>query len=318
MKAGLVYSPDYDFSLYGLERLHPFDGHKFSRAWTLICKELGPQLERYWIEPGEPVSDDELLRVHCREYLASLASPIVVARALELSAIQLMPRWIIQHRLLRPMRLAVAGTIAAMRHVLTGEGVFAMNIGGGFHHAFRDHGEGFCLYADVAAAIAVARASGALAETDPIAIVDLDAHRGNGVWALCGADPAIHVLDAYNFQIYPGLFPGAIEDFPFQIPIKSLTSDGSYLDMVREELPRFLASMPRPRLAIYNAGTDIVAGDPLGRLAVSPEGVAARDRFVVNTLAKHAISTVIVTSGGYTNDSHELISQLALALMNMR
>jgi len=106
-----------------------------------------------------------------------------------------------------------------------------------------------------------------------------------------------------------------MEDFPFQIPVKALTSDGPYLDMVRKELPRFLASMPRPRLAIYNAGTDIVAGHPLGRLAVSPDGVAARGQFVVKTLAKQGIAAVIVTSGGYAHDSHKLISQLALALI---
>jgi len=190
-----------------------------------------------------------------------------------------------------------------------------MNIGGGFHHAFADHGEGFCLFADAAIAIAAARSSGALAAGDPVAIIDLDAHRGNGVWEICGRDPAVRVMDVYNFQTYPGLFPGAVEDFPFQIPLKAGTSDAAYLDTVRQELPRFLDGLPRPRLAIYNAGTDVLAGDPIGGLAVSPEGVVKRDRLVLAPLAERQIPTVIVTSGGYTRRSHELVAELAVALV---
>ena len=315
MKPILVYAPGYDLALPGFDQLHPFDGRKYSRAWTVIRERLGPELERYWEEPREPASDADLLRVHTKEHLASLASSSVVAEALEIWAVKLVPRGIIQRRLLHPMRLAVAGTILAARRAIEGDGAMVMNVGGGFHHAFRDHGEGFCLYADVAVAIAVARAGGALAERDPIAIIDLDAHRGNGVWEICGGDPAVRVLDVYNFQTYPGLFPGAAEDFPFQIPLKAGTADAPYLDTVREELPRFLASMPTPRLAIYNAGTDILVGDPIGRLAVSPAGVAVRDRLVVDALAERRIPTVIVTSGGYTRRSHELVAQLALAVV---
>jgi histone deacetylase 11 len=142
----------------------------------------------------------------------------------------------------------VAGTILATRRALQpdGGGAVAMNVGGGFHHAFRDHGEGFCLYADVAVAVAAARATGALGEGDPIAIIDLDAHRGNGVWSILGSDAAVSVLDVYNFQTYPGLFDGASEDFPFLIPIKAGTADAAYLDLVRHELPHFLGRSPGP------------------------------------------------------------------------
>lgn len=315
MKPLLVYAPGYDLSLPGFNWLHPFDGRKFSRAWSILRARLGGALDRHWEEPGAPAGDADLMRVHTGQYLASLASPAVVAKALEIWALKFLPRGIIERRLLRPMRLAVAGTILATRRALENDGAIAMNVGGGFHHAFPDHGEGFCLYADVAVAIAAARASGALGERDPIAVIDLDAHRGNGVWEICGRDPAIRVLDVYNFQTYPGLFPGAVEDFPFQVPLKAGTSDAAYLDTVREELPRFLASMPRPRLAIYNAGTDVVAGDPIGRLAVSAEGVAQRDRLVLDALAERQIPSVIVTSGGYSPRSHQLVAELALALV---
>jgi histone deacetylase 11 len=315
VKPILVYSPGYDISLFGLDRLHPFDGRKFGRAWALVRERLGAKLERVWEQPSEPVSIDELLTVHTDAYLESLSSPGVVAKALEIAALRFLPSALVRRRLLEPMRLATAGTLRATMRALEGEGAMAMNMGGGFHHAFGDHGEGFCIYADVALAIAAARASGALGESDPIAIIDLDAHRGNGVWSLCGADPAISILDLYNFQVYPGLFEGSPDDFPFQVPIKAMTNGDDYLAILNEELAGFFANMPRPRLAIYNAGTDILAGDPVGRLSVPAEQVAARDRLIVRTLAEKGIPTVVVTSGGYTPTSHRLIARLALEIV---
>ncbi len=310
MKPLLVYSPGYDIALPGLDWLHPFDGRKYSRAWSRLHASTRGACERIWERPAQPVEDAELLRVHDRAYLQSLASPKVVARALEVKPLAWLPRSLIERRILRPMRLACAGTLLAARRALR-DGAVAMNVGGGFHHAFRDHGEGFCLYADVAAAIAAARAEGLLSASDPVAIIDLDAHRGNGVWDLCGRDPAVHVLDLYNFQVYPGLLPGSVDEFPFQVPLKAQSGDDVYLATLREELPRFLASMPAPRLAIYNAGTDVLEGDPVGRLRVSAEGVDTRDRLVLEALAGRGIPTVIVTSGGYTAKSHELVARLA-------
>jgi histone deacetylase 11 len=315
VKPVLVYSPGYDISLFGLDRLHPFDGRKFSRAWSLVRDRLGVDVERVWERPAAPVEDEVLLGIHTPAYLASLSSPAVVARALEVGALKFLPNAVVRRRLLDPMRLAVAGTVLATKRALEGDGAMAMNVGGGFHHAFRDHGEGFCIYADVAAAIAAARASGALAVSDPIAIIDLDAHRGNGVWSICGADPAISILDLYNFQIYPGLFDGSPDDFPFQVPIKAMTDGDTYLRILNEELPRFFDAMPKPRLAFYNAGTDILAGDPVGRMAVSAEQVAARDRLIVRSMAERGIPTVVVTSGGYTRQSHRLIARLAIDIV---
>ena len=318
MNAALVYSPDYDISLPGLDWLHPFDGRKFSRAWARLSELSHRACEQALLRPQAPIGTEDLLRVHSRDYLDSLSSSSVVAKALEVGPLAWLPSSMVQRRILGPMRMACAGTLLAMRHALQQQAV-AMNLGGGFHHAFRDHGEGFCLYADVAAALATVRAEGLLPPHDPVAIVDLDAHRGNGVWDLCGSDPSVHVLDLYNAQVYPGLFPGSIEEFPFQIPLKARTSDDAYLATLREELPSFLASMPRkPALAIYNAGTDVLAGDPVGRLAVSEEGVVARDAMVLDTLSSQGIPTVIVTSGGYSSKSHELIAQLAHRVMQLQ
>lgn len=314
MTTRLVFSPDYDLTLYGLERLHPFDGRKYGRAWSRISQALGSALAERWDEPASPVALDRLRLVHTEAYLSTLAtSPAAIAGALEMPFLRFLPHSILERRLLTPMRSATQGTILAMGHALAG--ATAMNIGGGYHHAFPDHGEGFCLYADVPVAIAHHREVGLLGPSDPVLIVDLDAHRGNGFFAALQDDPAVHILDLYNAQRYPGLFEGDGQRFPFQVPMRAGLGDDAYLETLDDELPQFLESVAAPRMAIYNAGTDIVAGDRLGGLSVSYAGVAERDRKVVGALAERGIPTVIVTSGGYSAASHRLIADLAIHLV---
>jgi len=309
-----VYSPRYDISMPGARWLHRFDARKYGRAWATIGARLGSTAEKLRIEPLAPVTNEVLEHVHTAEYLDSLSRSAVVARALEVGPARWVPNHWLQQWVLGPMRFATAGTVLAMRYALEERGV-VMNIGGGYHHAFRDHGEGFCLFADVAAGIAQHRAEGRLAAQDRIAVIDLDAHRGNGFAQIHEHDHAIHIYDLYNFQVYPGLLPDWDPDrTPYSIPIRSGSRDEEYLEELSESLPRFLESVGEIRLAVYNAGTDIVSGDPLGRLNVSPEGVRARDRFVLDLLARRRTPTVIVTSGGYTDLSHALIADLGIHL----
>lgn len=313
MKVQFVFSPGYDLSMMGLERLHPFDAHKYGRAWALVKKELGAALGPLSVEPWEPASDELLMLVHTRAYLDSLRSSGTVARALELWPLKFVPNSLIQSGALKPMRLAVQGTVLAAELAL--QGAMVMNFGGVFHHAFRDRGEGFCIYADMAIAIAAQRAAGRLGPEDPILVIDLDAHRGNGFEDIVASDPSVHVFDVYNSQAYPGLLPDWDPDEkPFMIPVLPNSGDDTYRKILAEDLPKFLESAGQAKLAFYNAGTDIVAGDPIGRLNVSPEGVAARDRVVLDALAARGIPIVTVTSGGYTSASHKLIAEMALYL----
>ena len=314
MTPRLVFSPKYDLTLYGLERLHPFDGRKYSRAWGRISGALGEKAAALLEAPQAQVTDDRLLLVHTQAYLDTLdSSTEAIAQALELPFLRLLPHSVLKSRVLAPMRLATQGTIQAMGHALGG--TTTMNIGGGYHHAFPDHGEGFCLYADVPVALAHHRQAGAIAADEPVLLIDLDAHRGNGFFAAFENDPAVHILDLYNAQRYPGFFDGDEDRHPYQVPLKAGRTDGDYRAALDRELPEFLESVPGPRLAIYNAGTDIIAGDRLGGHEVSYDGVAARDRLIVDTLARRNIPTVIVTSGGYSDASHRLIADLAIHLI---
>lgn len=309
MNTFLVYSPQYDLGMPGLSWLHPFDGSKYSHAWSRLQRTFGAALEALCIDPGGEVDASDVLAVHSESYIDSLGTPSVVAGALEIPAARLLPSFLLDRAILRPMRLATQGTIIAVQRALEGCAVF--NLGGGYHHAFRDHGEGFCIYADAAIALTRARRSGWLGAADDVLVIDLDAHRGNGMEDIFRNDPHVHFFDMYNFQIYPGYVDSENE---YLIPVPSGSNGKFYLDRLRTELPQFLESVAKPALAIYNAGTDILAGDPLGGFNVTAAEVRQRDQYVLEAFTRRGVPTVMLTSGGYTKGSADLIADAATYL----
>ena len=309
MDVKFIYSSEYDLIPTGLEFLHPFDGKKFSRAWELLFASEEFDAEAHWVKPEVAASDDYLANIHTPEYLQSLKKSSVIAQIIEIGLVRFIPNSLLQSQIIKPMRLACEGTRLATEYAL--KGALAMNVGGGFHHAFTDHGEGFCVFADAALAIDYVRKSGLLKSDDTIVMIDLDAHRGNGFQAIFAKDPAVRIFDMFNFQVYPGMFEGDMDQYPFMIPLKAHSSDEVYLGVLKEELPGFLAMDEPPKLAFYNAGSDILASDPLGNLGVSYDGVIERDKYVIESLVSRGIPTVIMTSGGYTKQSYQLIAALA-------
>ncbi|VAW79088.1 hypothetical protein MNBD_GAMMA12-377 [hydrothermal vent metagenome] len=301
----IVYSPDYDIRFAGMEKFHPFDSRKYSRAWEVLRKKFGSALEQNRIIPKTPISDESLLKVHSKAYLKSLGKSRTIARALELPILRFIPAKLLSRWVLDPMRLAVAGTVIAARKALQ-NGV-AVNLAGGYHHATADRGQGFCLFADVGVAVAELRASSHLQSDDQVMIIDLDAHQGNGNEHVFRQDPNMHILDMYNKDVYPNDVL-ARERIDMDIPVVSGINEDIYLSILRDKLPRFLASVKDPKLIFYIAGTDILAKDPLGSMNVSAKGVLERDMMVFNALVDAAIPFVMVTSGGYTSASYRLIA----------
>jgi histone deacetylase 11 len=300
----LVYSPGYDIRWLGLEKLHPFDSCKYSRTWQVLCDRFGDGLHSATITPT--AASVELLKtIHTPEYLQQLTHSRHVAGALELASLAWIPNGILDRHVLQPMRLATMGTVIAAKAAL--EHGIGINLSGGYHHASRDRGSGFCVYSDIAISIASLRQSGQLTPTDSIAIIDLDAHQGNGLARIFERDSSIHILDMYNRDIYPQ-DALAIARIDRNLPLGSGTRDAEYLDKLQQYLPAFLQQI-RPKIAFYNAGTDIYEHDPLGRLKISAEGVLARDRFVFQTLVTAEIPVVMVLSGGYTTESYQLVAR---------
>lgn len=296
----LIYSPRVNLGFKGWQRLHPFDLRKYERAMGLLKGWGCVPADR--IDEPRPVTDDELLAVHTPEYLERLRDSAYVAAAVEVPQLGTLPRVIVERYLLRPMKWATGGTVLAARLAL--EHGIAINLGGGFHHASRDRAEGFCIYCDIALAIETLRLEGL---NGTILYIDLDAHQGNGVERVYLNDKTVAILDAYNAEIYPG-DEEAKRAIRWDVPLAAGTRGPEYLDKVRHHLDWALHEV-KPVLAIYNAGTDIASGDPVGWLDVSHDDVLARDRMVFDALTERAIPWCMVTSGGYTEASHRLIAE---------
>jgi histone deacetylase 11 len=244
--------------------------------------------------------------VHSVDYLASLAKSAVVAQGLEMPFLKWIPNGVLRSKLLEPMRWATQGTIDAALWAL--ENGCAINFSGGYHHAHADHGEGFCLYADVPVAIAHLRASGKLSGTDKVIVIDLDAHRGNGWETICENDYAVQFFDVYNKRAYPGPHTPS-KRFEALHGVPSMMGGEEYLYLLREHLTAFLDQHRHSRLVFYNAGTDILVDDPIGRFDVPADQVVERDRFVIDELDKRGMKWVMLPSGGYTQHSHELMQR---------
>lgn len=311
----IVYSPRYNISFFGLERLHPFDSRKYARAWNLLKQRFGSSLAKYNAAVDRPVSDEELLLVHTREYLDSLRSPASLAAALEMPVLGMLPAGVTAWRVLQPMRWAVRGSVIAAKAAL--ESGAAVNLSGGYHHAKPDRGEGFCIFSDIALIVHQLRRENLLRMNDTVAYVDLDAHQGNGVCHQFRADKQLYIFDMYNKSIYPASDIEARRRIDANFPLPHECSGTEYLAILRQNLPGFLDSLahPRPRLAIYNAGTDVFAGDQLGGLSLSANDVLQRDLFVVNEFRRREIPFVMLLSGGYSQESYRLVANTVTRLI---
>lgn len=303
----VIYSPEYDFHLFGLERLHPFDGRKFSKAWQEAYRQIGEPLRRQTIRPTQPLAARDLLAVHSAAYLAQLQSARYIAEVLEFPILRSLPMGVIESRLLWPMRLAARGTLLAARAALGGDGL-AFNLGGGYHHASADRGEGFCCFADISLAVALLRQTGELVTgQDTVMIIDLDAHQGNGHERLAVGDKDIYIFDMYNRAIYPQ-DQFARQRIDYDVGLPAGTDETIYLQQLKKHLPIALSAAGQPRLAFYIAGTDIYENDQLGGLGVSAEGIRARDRFVLATLVAAEVPVAVLTGGGYSGESYQHIA----------
>lgn len=299
-KVPIIFSKHYDITLLGLQRLHPFDSEKYGRVYQYLVNKVGIDTNRFHVP--EIVSEKDLLSVHTKEYLSSLNKSINIARVAELMLISLVPNFILQSRVLKPMKYATGGTILGCR--LAMEYGWAINLSGGYHHAKSESGDGFCFFADIP--IAVYK----LFEKNPelsIMIIDLDAHQGNGYASIFKDDSRIHIFDVYNEEIYPQDLE-AKRYIEFDYPIKSYIEDKEYLSLLEREIGSSMEKS-KPDLIIYNAGTDILRGDPLGCMSISECGIIKRDETVFRNALNNKIPVLMVLSGGYTKKSAKVIGR---------
>ena len=316
-KVPIVYHERYNISLWrNIEKLlHYFDSHKYGKVFENLPESIHA---RGTFSPAEPISWEELEEVHSKKYLKSLSWSFNVACILEVPVAAVLPNSVLQERVLTPMRWATQGTVMACE--LAMEYGWAINLSGGYHHAHREFGHGLCPFADIQLAIK------RLCDKHPgikVLIVDLDAHQGDGHEADLKNDPDVFVFDMYNKMIFPQDVD-AKEGITFDLPLqgggclgdtftwcdfaKRAVDDQEYLGLLMSELPKALDQI-KPDFILYNAGTDILASDPLGSLNVSEEGVKQRDAFVFQQARQRNIPIAMTLSGGYSKRSAAVISE---------
>jgi acetoin utilization deacetylase AcuC-like enzyme len=195
--------------------------------------------------------------------------------------------------------LMTGGTVAAARRVARkSEPAALLHIGGGFHHAFANHGEGFCLFNDVAVAIRILQKESALARA---AVVDCDVHHGNGTAFIFERDPSVFTFSIHQQHNYPMFKPRGSLD----IGLPDGTDDGVYLDALTGAMDQVLAS--QPQIVFYLAGADPYADDQLGGLSLTEEGLRERDRLVLGSCRDAGVPVVVTLAGGYARNVDDTV-----------
>jgi len=272
-----VWDPSYEVDIGA----HVFVTAKYRLARERLLAE-GTAAEPDFVRP-EPATRDQLALVHTPGYLAKVyggSFSVLDAMRLEVP---------FSEQLRDAMVLSCGGTLLTARLAL--EHRVAGHLGGGFHHAYADHGEGFCMLNDVAVAVRVLIAEGAI---ERAAVVDLDVHHGNGSASIFADDDAVFTFSMHQENNYPADKPASDLD----VGLDDGTEDEEYLGLLAGHLPTVLEGH-RPDLAVYLAGADPYRDDQLGGLALTLEGLRRRDRMVLHATAERDVPVAVVLAGGY-------------------
>ena len=290
----IAYSENYNIRVKGAEKFTSFDLAKYSKVHRQLIKDALRTRDEFLVP--RKISEEDLLLVHSRDYLESLKDPEEVAKALEAGLVAILPPVTLRKRIVDPFLYATGGTLLAARRAL--ERGLAVNLAGGYQHASSDHGEGFCLIADVPIAIRVLMKEGKIKKA---MIVDCDNHQGQGSAHIFSGDDSVFIIDFFERANYPQVPSEA--DLP--VPLDSGIGDEAYMEALKRNLPGPIEDF-RPDVIFYVAGSDVYRGDQLGGLGLSEEGILERDRYVIRQARSRNIPLVMVLSGGYSEASWQI------------
>jgi acetoin utilization deacetylase AcuC-like enzyme len=292
-----------DTFTYPLPDGHRFPAQKYRLLRERVAAHLAPPVT---LRVPEAATDAELSLAHDDGYVKHVRGGELDSKEVRRIGLPWSPELV--ERTLR----SVGGTLAACRAALS-DGV-AVSLSGGTHHAFRDRGEGFCVFNDAAVA---ARAMQAEGGAHRVAIVDCDVHQGNGTAAILADDDSIFTLSIHGAKNFP--FHKERSDLDIELP--DGTGDAACLHTLEPALEAVFA-WDRPDLVIYLAGADPYCGDSLGRLSLSKAGLAARDAMILDRCLALSVPLAVVMAGGYarpiehTVDIHAETVRLASALVH--
>jgi acetoin utilization deacetylase AcuC-like enzyme len=273
----LIYHERYDLNLGP----HVFPSQKFRLIYEMLLRE-GHAGKEDFLRP-EPASDEDILRVHTREWVHKLKTGTLTASDVMKLEVPYSPE------LVEAVWLAAGGTILAAQAALR-DG-FSSNLSGGFHHAYPGHGEGFCAIHDVAVAIRKLQVDGAVKKA---LVVDTDVHHGNGTAAIFRNDPTVFTLSIHQVNNYPAHKPPSSLDLNMDDRVEDDEYLGALMPSVQQALDEF-----QPEILFYVGGADPYCEDQLGGLSLTKEGLKRRDRGVFEEARRRGIPIATTLAGGY-------------------
>jgi len=322
VKIPVIYNEGYDFKFSDdLKKAHPLDGEKYSKIINSLKDEINTLSDNNFIDPEEEITTKELLTVHSEDYLVnSLKNKSTIASIACVKELEDCDIDFLEEKLLKPMRWATKGTIVAAEMAVRYG--WAINVGGGYHHAKKTTGEGFCFYRDIPlACLKILQQD----STTKILIVDLDAHQGNGNALFLEENSTLQdniaIFDIYNDTIYPSDQEKRAKHIKFNYPASKnfeadkgrWKDDSAYYGILQNELKEAICDF-QPTHIIYNAGSDIYELDILGGFGISQDGIITRDEWVFWYARKYNIPITMVLSGGYHEDSYKIVGNSILNL----
>ncbi len=282
----LVYHERYDLNLGA--HVFPAQKYRLIRQQLLELQIAAPE---DFLEPA-PIGRDQLLLVHTPEWIEKLERG-------RLSYHEILKLEIpYSRRMVEGVFLAAGGTLLAARRALAGGAAF--NIGGGFHHAFPDHGEGFCAVHDVAVAVRTLQQEGLIRKA---LILDCDVHHGDGTAAIFSGERDVFTLSIHHFNNYPAVKPPSTID----IHLEDGAGDAEYLARLRPACEAAVLGF-RPEILFYVAGVDPYEDDQLGGLSLTREGLLERDRLVFDLALRKHVPVVVTLAGGYARSTADTVA----------
>lgn len=253
-----------------------------SAPWAVGCELLVPAA----------ATDEQLLTVHSPTYVQDVVNGSLPEKAIRRIGFP----W--SHELVERSRRSTGATIAASQSALTGS--ISANLAGGTHHAFEDHGEGYCVFNDVAVAARLLQREQPK-RVDRILVIDCDVHHGNGTADIFASDPSVRTFSIHGRRNYPLKKPASDVD----VALESGTADEEYLQVLSTTLDDLFQD--RPDFVFYVAGADPFAGDRLGRLNLTKQGLRRRDELVISRVRQLDIPLAISMAGGYADNVNDIV-----------
>ena len=267
------------------------DGHRFPMQKYSLLREAVQTYAPHLLEEAPATQVDELLLAHDAVYIERMSNGTLTSAEIRQIGFPWSPQ--MADRARRSTGATVAAAEAALQQRC------AINLAGGTHHAFADHGEGFCCYNDAAVAARVLQRDHGIQR---VLICDLDVHQGNGTARIFRDDNSVFTFSMHGARNYP--VRKEISDLDVELP--DGCDDVTYLAELQQHLPRIINEF-KPQAMIYLAGADPYEGDRLGRLKLTKAGLATRDRFVLELARDNAIPVAVTMAGGYAHNVADIV-----------